>query len=249
MNSSVAKLLDLDAIAAERARRALALTRRKIDTYFPAEGELARDRYVKHLEFFRAGRLHRERLFMAGNRVGKTDTGLYEDVLHLTGEYPDWWEGRRFNVPIEAWLACETNALTRDVLQAKLMGPSGNYGIGFLPFDSIVHTTRKSGIADALDTVFIRHRSGGVSACGFKSYAEGRENFQGTAKHLVHFDEEPTQSVYVEANLRTMIVPGTPDGGLMIVTFTPLNGHTEVVDSFLNSEFDRLVPSVPSVPT
>ena len=43
------------------------------------------------------------RCFLAANRVGKTEgVGGYELTCHLTGEYPDWWEGRTFDDPIEA---------------------------------------------------------------------------------------------------------------------------------------------------
>jgi phage terminase large subunit-like protein len=233
LNASQAKLLDLAAaVEAERTRR----NGRKIDTYFPDTGELRRERYVKHLEFFRAGAVHRERLFMAGNRVGKSDTGCYEDVVHLTGDYPAWWEGRRFECPIEAWIAGETNLTVRDILQRKLLGPWGQFGTGLIPRESLVTWTTKRGVADSVDTVFVRSAAGGVSSLGFKSYAEGRQNFQGTAKHLIHFDEEPKSEVYVEALLRTMIVPGCAAGGLMIVTFTPVEGWTQVIEDFLGAD-------------
>jgi hypothetical protein len=61
--------------------------------------------YRKHVAFFRAGGQYRQRMFLAGNRTGKTDAASYELVLHLTGAYPAWWEGRRFDTPIEAWAA------------------------------------------------------------------------------------------------------------------------------------------------
>ncbi|MCH8173474.1 MAG: hypothetical protein IIA70_09250 [Proteobacteria bacterium] len=50
--------------------------------------------YTKQVEFHNAGRLHRERLFMAGNQLGKTLAGGMEVAMHLTGIYPDWWKGR-----------------------------------------------------------------------------------------------------------------------------------------------------------
>jgi hypothetical protein len=53
---------------------------------------------------------------MAANRVGKTEgAGGYEMTCHLTGRYPDWWEGRRFSGPVRAWAAGKTNETTRDV--------------------------------------------------------------------------------------------------------------------------------------
>jgi phage terminase large subunit-like protein len=221
----------LEAAAAERIRR----NGRLIDSYFPDEGPLRRELYVKHLEFFRAGALHRERLFMAGNRVGKSDTGCYEDVLHLTGEYPAWWEGRRFACPIEAWIAGETSLTVRDILQQKLLGRWGEFGTGLIPREAIVHWTAKRGVSDSVDTVFVKARAGGTSSLGFKSYAEGRQNFQGTAKHLIHFDEEPKTDVWIESLLRTMKVPGAPAGGIAMITMTPVEGWSELIETFLGA--------------
>jgi len=65
-----------------------------IDSYFPAGGPLSRELYAKHMDFFAAGLDHRERAFIAANRVGKTLAGAHESTLHLAGEYPVWWKGR-----------------------------------------------------------------------------------------------------------------------------------------------------------
>ncbi len=174
---------------------------------------------------------------MAGNRTGKTFAGTYEDTLHLTGLYPDWWEGRRFACPTDGWVAGDTNLTTRDILQKELLGEWEDFGTGMIPGELIVDWTRKgSGVPNAVDTVFVRHVTGQVSKLGFKSYAEGRKNFQGTAKHFIHFDEEPEAAVYREALMRTMIVPGDARGGLITLTFTPLNGWNELIEEFLGTE-------------
>lgn len=224
-------------MAAERQRRKY----RKIDSLFPTTGPLRRELYEKQLEFFRAGATCKERAFIAGNRCGKTTAGCYEDTLHLTGEYPDCWQGRRFACPTDGWCAGNKKLTVRDILQRELLGLWGNFGTGLLPKDSILSWTRKRGVANAVDTVYVRHASGqgdnAVSLLGFKSY-EGRENFQGTAKHFIHFDEEPSIQVYREALMRTMIVPGDPAGGLVSVTFTPLRGWSDVVNEFLSEQPD-----------
>lgn len=172
---------------------------------------------------------------MMGNRCGKTIAGAYETALHLTGEYPDWWPGRRFATPIESWVAGQTANTTRDIVQTELLGKWGDFGTGMIPFDALLGFTQKGRPAHAVDSVCVRH-AGGVSSLAFKSYAEGASNFQGTAKHLIWFDEEPDLPTYVEANMRTMIVPGCEDGGIVMVTFTPLSGWTEVVESFLGAQ-------------
>jgi len=52
--------------------------------------------YAKQRAFHAAGAIHRERLLMAANQVGKTLAGACEAAFHLTGRYPDWWTGRRW---------------------------------------------------------------------------------------------------------------------------------------------------------
>src|SRR5437868_15546895 len=105
---------------------------RVIESYFPASGPLRRELYVKHMEFFRAGADYRERAFIAANRVGKTLSGSYEMSCHLTGEYPDWWEGRRFTQPVMAWAAGDSSKTTRDIIQLALYGPVHDPGTGII---------------------------------------------------------------------------------------------------------------------
>jgi hypothetical protein len=51
----------------------------KLDSSYPETGPLRRELYPKHLEFFEAGARYNERLFLAANRVGKTEgVGAYE---------------------------------------------------------------------------------------------------------------------------------------------------------------------------
>ena len=98
------------------------------------ERPLRRELYIKHLEFMQAGAKHRERCFMAANRVGKTETGAYEVTAHATGRYPSWWEGYRFNRALKIWCCGETNKKLREVSQEKLFGKPGALGTGMLPF-------------------------------------------------------------------------------------------------------------------
>ncbi len=77
----------------------------------------------------------------------------------------------------------------------------------------------------------IRHKTGGVSSLGLKSYDQGRKKFQGTAKHGIWLDEEPPQDVYTECLLRLMTTQG-----LMMLTFTPLSGISEVVLQYMSED-------------
>ena len=227
---------ELLALLEEKSRRE---SRRKLFTMFPETGEYRRELYPKHLEFFRAGATYRERCFMAANRVGKSESGAFEATLHLTGRYPDWWEGRRFDKPVRLWAAGKTNETTRDILQDKLLGSvafSGGRktfsGTGMIPGDDIGAVTWKQGVADLADTVKVRHVSGGWSTLGLKSYQQGRGSFEGTAQHIIWLDEEPPVDVYGECLIRTATTRG-----LVLLTFTPLEGLSDTVMSFLPTEY------------
>jgi phage terminase large subunit-like protein len=205
---------------------------------FPDDGRLRRELYPKHLEHFRAGKTWRERCFMAANRVGKTVAGAYEATCHLTGQYPHWWEGRRFRRPIRAWAAGDTNETTRDILQLELLGEVGYSGYrkildgsGMISRDAICEPIWKTGVQNLVDSIHIRHKSGGHSLLGFKSYDQGRRVFQGTGKELIWLDEESPLDVYEECLMRL----GTTRG-LLITTFTPLLGMSDVVLGFLPKE-------------
>lgn len=209
-------------------RQRLILTN-KLRTYYPDTGPLRRELYPKHLAFFAAGAVHRERCFMAANRVGKTEgAGGYEVALHLTGLYPDWWEGRRFDKPVNILAAGDTAVTTRDIIQTKLLGPFNDLGTGLIPGDLITGKRPKSGIPNAVDIATVKHVSGGESLLQFRAYSDGRETFQGTERDVIWLDEEPPMDVYTECLLRTMTT-----NGIVLCTFTPLSGLTEVALAFL----------------
>lgn len=204
----------------------------KFRTYFPDTGPCRRELYPKHVEFFAKGAQFRERLFMAANRIGKSGAGAYEVCCHVTGLYPDWWVGKRFATPVDVW-ACGTNGeTTRDIVQTWLLGDPRDIGTwhgSMIPAHLIEGFSRRShGLANALEHVQIRHVTGGLSNIGFKSYEQGRPSFEGTSKHVIWDDEEPAEDVYTEQLLRT-----TTTGGIVMVTFTPLLGMSEVVTAFL----------------
>jgi phage terminase large subunit-like protein len=228
------KVQDLSFLLTEQTAILDELKRRKetnrIKELYPDEGPLRRTAYPKQMQFFQAGRDHSERGFMAANRVGKTwGAGGYETALHLTGDYPEWWEGHRFTRPVDIWAVGETSETTRDIVQLSLMGPPGQLGYGLLPKSNIIgEPTKRSGVSGAMDTAKIRHVSGGISYLGFKSYDQGRSKFQGTAKDLIWLDEEPPIDVYTECKTRLMTT-----NGHLLVTFTPLLGLSEVALLFL----------------
>ena len=201
---------------------------------FPDKGPLRRELYVKHMLFFEAGLDHYERLFLAGNRVGKSFSGLFEDTCHLTGLYPKWWKGRRFDNPVKMWIATPTSEKTRDALQKELIGHLNDYGTGFIPRHLILETasgnagTMKAGVSKALDTVMIKHVSGGNSLLKFKSFKEGVLSFESESIDVVHLDEEPPLEIWASCIARTMT-----QNGLVYLTETPLLGMTPILTELM----------------
>ena len=208
----------------------------KIDYYFPDENGIdllggvihARELYPRHIEFFTAGKDFQERIFMAGNRTGKTFAGACEVAYHATGKYPSWWVGKKFTHPVKIWVAGHSAETTRDVLQLELLGAKNDMGTGTIPKDCIVgEPTAKPGTPNGVDNFYIRHITGGTSHMSFKSYEKGVKAFKGTNIHVVWLDEESPPEVYTECVIRTAKI-----GGIVLITFTPDDGLSETVLKF-----------------
>jgi len=188
--------------------------------------------YKKQAEFHRAIGRKREVLLMASSQSGKTYCAGAETAMHLTGKYPEWWEGRRFDKPVQWMAASETGKLTRDGVQVHLCGwPIREKGTGMIPADDIIDTVAQQGVADAYDYVRVKHVSGGESICYFRSYDQGRERVQAMTLSGVWLDEEPDSDFYFECLTRTNTTTGP-----IYMTFTPLKGMSTIVSRFLNDK-------------
>lgn len=233
-NLSVRERMELVALLEESERRQ---RQRLIDGMFPDAGPLRRELYPKHREFFRAGATNRERVFMAANRVGKTVSAGCEMSYHLTGLYPDWWDGHRFDGPIRAMASGDTHETTRDILQIKLIG--GTYdqpekmGTGLIPGRCITGIIPRSHVRGAIERITVKHVSGTDSELWMRSYEQGREIFQGFELDLFWPDEECPEDVYEEGMIRLMT-----KRGLSMLTFTPLNGLTDLVQGIQRRAHD-----------
>lgn len=222
---------ELQTLLVEHDELARMIDRRQLVTYRP---------YTKQKQFHDLGaEAFPERLLMAGNQLGKTLSAGAEWAMHLTGRYPDWWQGAVFEKPTKLWAAGVSVESTRDNPQRILVGPPAlqeSWGTGMIPGDAIVDTNRKSGgVPDALDTVVVRWGGGGdvqagESVLSFKAYEQGRTKWQGPTIDGVWFDEEPPADVYSEGKTRTQ---HGQRGIFTAITFTPMEGMTEVVRDFL----------------
>jgi phage terminase large subunit-like protein len=231
MNQSLtaAQLDELERrLAAEAERR---VAENKLEHYDP---------YAKQKAFHDAGATYRERLLIAANQSGKTYAGGMEAAIHSTGLYPEDWKGRRFDRATIGWAAGDRNDTVRDTVQRILVGRPQQIGTGAIPKDAIVDLVSAQGTPDLLDSIKVRHVSGGISVIGLKSYQRGRESFQGETLDYVWFDEEPPADIFSEGLTRTNI-----NRGPVWITFTPLLGMSEVVRRFLTEKSpDRSVTTM-----
>src|SRR5260221_13008755 len=142
----------------------------------PVENRLAYyTPYPKQARFHAAGAASRERLLMAGNQLGKTLAGGFEAAMHMTGCYPGWWQGKRFDRPVAGWVCGRSGEDMRDGMQRILLGRPGQIGTGSIPKDAIADLVTARGVAGLYDIIRVAHVSGGVSVATTKSYKAGRE--------------------------------------------------------------------------
>lgn len=198
---------------------------------FPDEGEFCREKYPKHIEVINASATYKEIAMLGGNRSGKTRLGAYATTMHATGLYPSWYTGKRFSTPPMIWCGGDTATTCRDIIQFELLGAIGDFGSGMIPKDLIVETKSRRNVPDAVETIRVRHITGGVSTIVLKTYEQGRETWQGTSIHYAWIDEECPQPVYTECLMRTMTTQG-----YVFTTFTPLSGITDLVKTLMEND-------------
>jgi len=201
---------------------------RKFTELYPAEGPLRRELYPKHMHALEMTGTARQLAVLGANRIGKTySVGLYFIVAAATGWYPDWWRGRVFAKPLRIWVAGRTNQTVREIIQDKLLGQPGSWGTGLLPAECIHRVVRSGGATDAVESIYIKHKDGYLNHIMLKSYEQGAGAFEGTEQDVILLDEEPSLAIYTECLLRTMTC-----NGIVMLTFTPLQGISEVVQQF-----------------
>ncbi len=191
--------------------------------------------YPKQMQFHHLGT--RERALFKANRAGGTFCAAMELTMHLTGFYPEWWKGVRFNKAVRFGVGSETGDLLKKGPQNMLVGVMEAVGTGTIPKELLVWPPRMArNVPDGIDTVQVRHCTNGqpdgtLSAVLFMSYADGRAKWASDNWDGVWFDEEPDEDVYSEGMTRT----NTSLGPVMF-TLTPLKGVSDVVMRYINHQ-------------
>ena len=192
--------------------------------------------YEWQKKFYKAGPKHKQRMLMAANRVGKTACQAAEVAYHLTGRYPSWWEGVRFDRPTRIWCLGVSGEQLRDVIVKELFGTYTGEGkfdsSGAVNQKDVYQITMAMGTPRLPRDVAVHHVSGNTSLVSFKSYTQGQHVLMGSSQDYIWIDEEPTDpTIYPQCLTRTA-TGNDGKGGYVALTLTPENGMTELVAQF-----------------
>lgn len=155
----------------------------------------------------------KRKLYLGGNRSGKTVGGVTEGIWRSLGKHP---------------YRSELNVL--GPTRGRVIGVDFTQGIDKIILPKYAQYTYPSILrGGAWETAY--DRSARVlnfengSFVEFMSYDQDLDKFAGTSRHWVHFDEEPPESIYGE-NLARLI----DTNGDFWITMTPVDGMTWVYD-------------------
>jgi len=153
----------------------------------------------------------RGRLYIGGNRSGKTTGGIAEDIYWLTGRHP-------YRVTPPAPVA--GRIVSVDFLNGieKIIRPEL---ARWLPPSELLGGAWSTAYNNQLRTLTLENGS----FVEFMSYDQDLDKFAGTSRDFVHFDEEPPQDIWLENKTRLI-----DRGGSYWITMTPVEGMTWVFD-------------------
>lgn len=160
------------------------------------------------------GSMLREKLFIGGNRSGKTVANIMECVWWLTKKHPFRQDVNRIVEPIRGRLVCVSFV---DGLE-KIILP---YFKQFLPGSELINGSWDESYNKYLRTLTLANGS----FIEFMSYDQELEKFAGTSRHFISFDEEPPQAIFFECRMRLIDTKGS-----WWVSMTPVEGMSWVYD-------------------
>lgn len=176
--------------------------------------------HEKQFEFHSS--LQKKKLYIGGNRSGKTTGGVCEDIWRATCTHP---------------YRPDLNAIGPN--RGRVIGVDFINGIEKIIFPQfkqwIYPSALKGGSWESAYEKWTRTLTfSNGSTIEFMSYDQDLDKFAGTSRHWIHFDEEPPQSIYIE-NMARLI---DTDGDFWI-TMTPVDGMTWVYDDLYEGKVNN----------
>lgn len=162
------------------------------------------------------------KLYIGGNRSGKSVGGVVEDIWWLTGKHP---YRKTPELPIRGRLVCVDfpngwEKIIKPIL-AQWIPPSelidGSWE------SSWEARARKLNLANG-------------SFLEIMSYEQDTDNFAGASRHFTHFDEEPPKTIWNECRMRLIDTAGS-----WWITMTPVEGMTWVYDDLYEKQACEII--------
>lgn len=149
--------------------------------------------------------------------------------MHLTGRYPENWQGYKFDCGAINAVALGvdfTQIAKPKAMMELLIGLPEDRGSGWIPKEDIVRIVPKMGYRDVAATVYVKHYTNGVydgdSRLDFGSYNQGDEVIMGAVYHWFYIDECPSDDTILEqCKKRQWSLKGKGRG---LCVFTPEKG-------------------------
>ncbi|EMC1489671.1 terminase family protein [Salmonella enterica] len=198
--------------------------------------------YTYQREFMDAGKDYHIRYLRAGNRTGKTFSAAAEFTYHITGNYPEWWNGARIEGGGHTfWAVGITLDSVATVIQKELFGTQDIrafdlVGTGTIPRENIL--IKKEGWESdgpRLRTCSIRHKSGRLNHLKFMG-SENTDIMMGQKCQIIWIDEQPINAmdVFTKCTTRLINALGPGKSGYMMITATPERGMRDLDRHFQN---------------
>lgn len=162
------------------------------------------------------------RLYIGGNRSGKTTGGVVEDIYWLIGRHP--YRKLPFEPPV----------------RGRAVAVDFNYGVAQILLPEFARWIPPSFLIngsweDSYNKEFRILTLSNKSFIEFKSYDQDLEKFAGTSRHFTHYDEEPPQHIYNECQARLV-----DTDGYSWLTMTPVEGMSWVYDTLYIPGIEQL---------
>jgi phage terminase large subunit-like protein len=192
--------------------------------------------------FFDAGEWAKQRCVIAANGVGKSFLTCAELAMHVTGRYPPWWKGARFDYGgWECWIGSIDNDMQKRGPQRALLGRElESVGTALIPKDSIKSIElRQAGVKSVVDTLVINHISGRPVTVKWLTFEQGWRKWQSGDPKIILWDEEPDESIVDQKDIMTETLTRlVRNNGIWIVGYTPLLGETNLTKHFMDANKD-----------
>ena len=151
------------------------------------------------------------RLYIGGNRSGKTVGGATETVMRLTGKHP-YQDVPQPPVKLRA-VGVDFDQGVEKILKPEIAK--------WLPPSELINGSWEDSYSKSLRTLTIANGS----FLEFMSCDQDEQKFAGTSRHAVWFDEEPPENIFNECLLRLV-----DTGGCYYITVTPLQDMSWTFD-------------------